>query len=908
MKMQVIYSQIAKFAEFSNRAGLVNRVARGKSNISRTLALCSISIALLTCGWGKPALSQPASVFVEQSADFAGPFASWLNVKTQYGAKGDGISDDTAALQAALADQPRMNRVIWLPRGTYNISSTLTMTQGFGVTIIGENPSTTTIEWTGPVDGTMLDFNGCTRIKVSRLTIDGNNTAGTGEKIWYSPSLSYGYPTYNEFSDQTIRNLKVGLEHGQASETVVERVHFDNDTAGISETNPNSLDLWVRDSLFTGNGVGVTNAVVQSDAGSFNVSNSVFVGSKIADMSIACTGILNIRRNLSIGSQAFFTSTMTGAQAQITFQANTIVSPGSIPLQIGPSSPIVMIDNNFYGIPSSAPVLWGFNCCVPLEVLSVGNRAASIKPFSGNIGQVRSIDDLYSLPMPVANFVAPTSVYVPPLSTAPVFEAPAGANSAAIQARINQAAKQTGGGIVHIPAGVIAVKTTLVIPQGGPVELVGDGPFATFLVAGPGFTGAVLQSQSLQARIAELQISQNTNGSSPTAEGIQVSVPDQPGTHIVFDEYKSQQDLGVFVDGIDQASVEFFAGVLNSQTESAPESKLVGGPTLKSGSYAFGRINMFQSGTDFFTIDNGAQLLEEDFWHDPGETGPAIDLTGGNGSLTVSGASLYTFAPVPTITVSGFTGNIGLVGINTIQPIELALGSEGTSIMLAGSQLTFTDSPVQTAGPVGTLGEVLNANNTGNGPAPTNDIGNPSDSWIEQMLNPVRANSPRPRLPLSGGNSRIRIERVLITSTSVGIHVMPNSSSSSSAAGVSYVLRDQNGIALDGTSSRGCVAESTASSPAWTIQGTADGGIYLESAVGFASTPIGKSGTGVVLADSATDAHQEWNVLPVGDGNFQVVNRATGQALTSNGSGACVGLATSSNNAAEEWSMIAAAK
>ncbi len=785
------------------------------------------------------------------------------------------------------------------------------MTQGFGVTIIGEDPSTTIIKWTGPVGGTMIDFNACTGIQVSRLTLDGNNSAGTGERIWYSPSLPYHYPTYNLISDQTIKNLSVGLEHGQASETVVERVHFDNDSvAGISETNPNSLDLWIRDSLFTNCGIGVTNAAVQGDSGSFNVANSAFVGSKTADMSISCTGIFNARRNLSIGSQAFFTSTMTGAQAEITFQANTIVSPASIPLQIGPTSPVVMIDNNFYGIPSSAPVLWGFNCCAPLEILSVGNRAASINPFSGNIGKVRSIDDLFSSPMPVANFVAPASVYVPPVSRAPIFDVPTGSDSTAIQKLIDQAAKQDGGGIVHLPAGVFQVKKTVVIPTGGPVELVGDGPFATFLVAGPNFTGAILQSESLAARIAELQISQNTNGGSPTAEALQVIVPDQPTTQVAIDEYKSVQDLGFFVDGIDQASVELFGGVMNSQTESAPESKLVGGPTLESGSYAFGRINMFQSGTDFFTIDGGAQLLEEDFWHDPSETGSAINLTSGTGSVTVSGAGLYTTTPEPTVEVDGFTGNISLVGINTILPINLGQQAEGTSMLLAGSQIQFTDFPVETAGPVGTLGEVINANNSGNTPIATSDVGNPPDSWIRQMLNPVRTNSPQTRLPLSNGSSRIRIERVLITSTSVGIHVMPDSSSTNSPQGASYVLRDQNGMALDGTATRGCISSSIRSKldPVWTMRGTADGGTYLEAAGGSASAPIGSSGTDAAMVASPTDAHQRWIVHPIGDGNFRVINRATGQAIVSNGPGACVGFAPSSDNAAEEWSIFEVSK
>src|SRR5262249_12175609 len=36
--------------------------------------------------------------------EFVGPFPSWINIKTAYGAKGDGITDDTAAFQRALTE------------------------------------------------------------------------------------------------------------------------------------------------------------------------------------------------------------------------------------------------------------------------------------------------------------------------------------------------------------------------------------------------------------------------------------------------------------------------------------------------------------------------------------------------------------------------------------------------------------------------------------------------------------------------------------------------------------------------------------------------------------------------------------------------------------------------------------
>ncbi|NJL43127.1 MAG: hypothetical protein HC935_06865 [Pseudanabaena sp. SU_2_4] len=47
--------------------------------------------------------TQSATAIVNKD-EFLGPFPSWANLKTKYGAVGDGNSDDTPALQAALND------------------------------------------------------------------------------------------------------------------------------------------------------------------------------------------------------------------------------------------------------------------------------------------------------------------------------------------------------------------------------------------------------------------------------------------------------------------------------------------------------------------------------------------------------------------------------------------------------------------------------------------------------------------------------------------------------------------------------------------------------------------------------------------------------------------------------------
>jgi polygalacturonase len=77
--------------------------------------------------------------------EFNGPFNSWANVKTRFKAAGNGIQDDTKALQAALDSLSTMNRVlfndksntrymvVYLPAGTYKISQTLKLAGKIGI-------------------------------------------------------------------------------------------------------------------------------------------------------------------------------------------------------------------------------------------------------------------------------------------------------------------------------------------------------------------------------------------------------------------------------------------------------------------------------------------------------------------------------------------------------------------------------------------------------------------------------------------------------------------------------------------------------------------------------------------------------------------------------------------------------
>src|ERR1700754_1340814 len=99
----------------------------------KTITVCWIAILIHSIAQGQ-ALSPGGNT------EFVGPFASWLDAKKNFGAKGDGKADDTKALQAGLdaaATDPN-HSVLYLPAGIYKISGTLNIDNRINMSLIGE--------------------------------------------------------------------------------------------------------------------------------------------------------------------------------------------------------------------------------------------------------------------------------------------------------------------------------------------------------------------------------------------------------------------------------------------------------------------------------------------------------------------------------------------------------------------------------------------------------------------------------------------------------------------------------------------------------------------------------------------------------------------------------------------------
>jgi hypothetical protein len=215
---------------------------------------------------------------VARPPEFVGPFPSWANVKTEFGAVGDGQADDTAAIQQALVSvrsKDSTKKVLYFPAGTYRITDTLKLVrvshnEPLGMSITGEDPERTMIRWDGPAGGSMFLYDAW-YASLSRITFDGVGKAKTA--IQHGPAFA----TANECTDMIFQNVQFGIEAGQRdgiAETAVLRCRFFRCAkAAISIQGFNSLDWYIWNCWFEDCGIGVTN---EFGAGNFHVYHSTF--------------------------------------------------------------------------------------------------------------------------------------------------------------------------------------------------------------------------------------------------------------------------------------------------------------------------------------------------------------------------------------------------------------------------------------------------------------------------------------------------------------------------------------------------------------------------------------------------------------------------------------------------------
>jgi len=673
--------------------------------------------------------------------EFFGPFASWSDLKRDYGAKGDGISDDTAALQAAVSDLTATGRPrnLFIPSGTYLITQTVTLLGGLGAGIIGADPATTTIKWGGAAGGTLLHLDGCAYGRLGRLTLDGsrNTTVLVDQNALVGGPLRQ-FGTGNEYADLVFQNASIGIRAGEAgigeAESSVLRCKFFGLKNGVLLRNFNCLDWWLWFCEFVNCRTSIANSAqdnIADGAGMFHAYGCQFTGSMFADIQIGNTGNFNFRDCYSKGSRQFLNAVFyyTNA-AQIRMQ--NCVSDSSI--YMGNGGPLLITDSMIAGPVTVTSSNGG-------DIISVGNKYT----VSPTASQLRSVDDAVvpSLTLPPMLVLPP----VPPLTIRRVFEVPITDDGTLLQAAITQAAALNGSKpVVHISVGTLALRKPITVPKCD-VQIVGDGWPNAIIDCGdtPG-VGIDIQGRS-RVTLSDLHI----RNVADTA----ITIEDAFFGRVLLQEpiFIAASAAGIFVDGVNSALVElrdfnFENCAVGAQIEGGVASLTA----LLAGSADLNVTNV---------LADSANVVVRDTWNDT-PTGGTINPV----LVSVMGAS--------QVTVEGCVHNMQSAGALAVSgPAKVLSTTLGGAVNYASFVGGCSFLSAFTTAPYAVGAETLENRlyDTTNGSTPIADAVVATDAQIRAALAQSRATHPTLAADLPAGATDVRFARVTIENCKTGIHI-----------------------------------------------------------------------------------------------------------------------------------------
>ncbi len=638
------------------------------------LALLGVGVYLaLLLACPLPSAHAQTVEYYATGEEFVGPFPSWKNVKTDFGAKGDGVADDAPAIQKALdelkAVQTNAWSVLYFPAGTYRLGSTLRTERTehndyLGAQIIGEDPATTILLWDGPENGTMFAFDSWYS-RVSRLTFDGRGRALDG--LFHGRS----YSTFDEWSELVFKDFRgCGLAFSwdsQANSTTFRgadaqhllRCAFLRCRTGVTFVDWNDMDdnLWYC--YFEDCGTALDNRM-----SGYHAIGNFFLRSQIADIS-GMSVPAYLAENVSIGSKTFLNSYGYGERL---LQRNRIYDTvDARALSHTPGNPtaqsLVMLDNTLVSRAGNT------GPAVRLESknnLLVGNTYTVPQPLEADLARTVNLDQQH---VAAASLPAPATVRLPgvnPRVDRPIFEV---ADGDQLQPQILAACAAAADGVipvVHVPKGVFTVTTTVTIPAHRALQVIGDGcsENGTVIRWGGAGRGPLLKLEG-PSRVTLRDLCLSSIGTA--ADVVLVDNCDQVGGRVYGDQLVARGsgnvndpvDKAYFVDGVDHTDIALYNSEFVYQKNGGVYVK--GGPIRSAGGAAEGQVAYLcgENGNDasnLYNVVDGGELIVIGQTSEVPKEATALDLRS-SGKLTIA-AYRFAITPssVPLFSLAGFRG------------------------------------------------------------------------------------------------------------------------------------------------------------------------------------------------------------------------------------------------------------
>lgn len=323
-----------------------------------------------------------------------------------FGAVGDGVADDSAALQAAALHVSTNGGALYLPAGTYFITDHFAIT-GSNVRVYGDGMGASVIKVGAWVDGILIAKDGANypsgitgalnNVTIEHLTIDGNragypngpnDTYGNGVNFVAVDNVTVQNVEVKDAAEQGIASTYWVLTPGDVQESLV------IDSCVVLNTQQNRISIGVegqgRSAKVTNNTVAFSNnAVVGIYLGYVNgsginngysaVSNNVINGSGINSIGVkieenmynvtVANNVINgcaISIRASSGTQSTFGYTITGNQC-IDWSTHGILV---WPMKAGDAALSVISNNR---ILAASPAVTSYGIYVDSKAHCIGN-------------------------------------------------------------------------------------------------------------------------------------------------------------------------------------------------------------------------------------------------------------------------------------------------------------------------------------------------------------------------------------------------------------------------------------------------------------------------------------------------------------------------------------------------------
>lgn len=663
---------------------------------------------LLTALMGGLLSLAASGVTAQGREEFTGPYDRWADVRKRFHVHGDGVTDDTRALQRAIDSLtcqatdvnigPRRFSVVYLPAGIYCISAPLRFQGQIGVTLIGEDPENTVIKWIGKDSTTMFWADGSAYFRISRFSFDANGKKGMeGVGIhwldkWNTPR-SRSYAALNiEVSDCIFEGgLGVGIGGGSEggkdgtgwndSEVTIRRCMFSGCTdAAIRIRGFNALDYWVWDCKFLNCFMGI-----RCKYGSYHAYRCFFSGSTVCDFHNTHGYYTSVRGCYSENAGAFsIDAYMSSNPFKRIFQDNTIVHPKRIPVEYYHLGKLTLWGNRFMAnIDTTYKLSVNTRSWAPgiYEVLSLHNTYPYKDPIriASDPKRLFSFGDRHETFEPSAKAFLATMDITPAKTERTVFEVPAGADAGAIQSVLEKAALEKGRRpVVHFATGIYYLDKTLVIPSGSDMQLVGDGMMLATILrkkAGASFSNnpMILVKGPSSIDIRDMQIGWDGEKAHPA--GIVIENADQPGAQAHIDQLYSHADTSLAIMGMNYLYVEknnsFFS-----------EGNVVSGGDLVKKGAGTARLSCYGGQFARLKVINNGKFLARDCWWE-GTDPVAFDLQG-SGTVCIDGAMV---APThedssSAVAIGNFSGRVSLMNMYVQGALAAQLDNPNLDLLL----------------------------------------------------------------------------------------------------------------------------------------------------------------------------------------------------------------------------------